>query len=310
MSLKRVLLTGANGLLGQKLAVLLDEREKLEIIATSKGQSRLPHDLSLTYESIDITDFDRLQYLFQQFQPTEVINTAAMTNVDACEQDPEACYKANVQGVRFLCGLCKEYNTRLIHVSTDFIFDGLAGPYDERAIPNPLSVYGRAKWEAEQLIQSSGINAAIARTILLYGMVPGLSRTNIVLWVRDSLLQNKTIRVVDDQFRSPTLVEDLADGIAAILFRNKTGIYHLSGPEIFSVFELALQVADFWGLDVNLIEPIKTKDLGQPAARPPKTGFVILKAQTDLGYTPHTLTSGLTILKRQIDYWAESGLKS
>lgn len=309
MNSMRVLITGANGLLGQKLTVTLEEREKVDVLAVSRGPSRLPYDINVPYKSLDLTDFEALYETFEDFKPTDVIHTAAMTNVDACELDPQACRQANVAVVRSLCGLCKEHNARLIHLSTDFIFDGAAGPYDERAVPNPLSVYGSAKYEAEQIIHDSGVRAAVARTILLYGVLPELTRTNIVLWVRDSLAEGKRIKVVNDQFRSPTLVEDLADGLCAILFRDKTGIYHLSGAEVYSILEIAHIVADCWKLDASLIDPVATAELGQPAPRPPKTGFIILKAQTELGYAPRSFKDGLTIVKRQLAYWTSNEIK-
>jgi dTDP-4-dehydrorhamnose reductase len=295
-----VLLTGANGLLGQKITQILSSRSAIRLIATSKGINRNPEFDGYEYETVDITDFEKLQSVFYKYRPTEVINSAAMTNVDACELNPEETYKLNVTAVRNLCGLCKEFDTRLIHISTDFIFDGEAGPYTEKAIPNPLSTYGKSKLEAEKIIESSHIRAAIIRTVLLYGVVPDISRTNIVLWVRKNLLEGKEINVVTDQWRTPTLAEDLADGVVAVLLKNKTGIYNISGNEFFSIYDFAVEVAKFFKLDTNLIKPILSQNLSQPAKRPPKTGFIILKAQTELNYSPHSLSAGLELVKRQL----------
>lgn len=298
--LHTILLTGSNGLLGQKLLQKLRNRPAVKLIATSKGENRFPEADGYIYESLDITDFNALADIFARYQPTEVINSAAMTQVDDCEKQPELCEALNVTAVKHLCGLCKEYGARLLHVSTDFIFDGESGPYDETAAPAPLSVYGHSKWRAEQVVQSSGIPACIIRTVLVYGVVAGQSRSNIVLWVKKSLEAGKSISVVDDQVRSPTLAEDLADGILAALFRNRTGIYHISGSEILTVYEIALRVAQFWKLDTSLVSRTDSSTLSQLAKRPPRTGFIILKAQTELDYQPHSLEGGLALVDRQL----------
>ncbi|MCS6904104.1 MAG: SDR family oxidoreductase [Bacteroidia bacterium] len=301
MKLKTVVVTGSNGLLGQKVVNLLAQRPAIELIATGLGYNRNPETKGYTYHSVDVTNSLALRKIFETYKPTEVIHTAAMTNVDACEKDPITCQKVNVEAVANLCELCKEFQTKLIHVSTDFIFDGKEGLYTEEAEPNPLSVYGKAKYEAEKIIISSSISYAIARTILLYGVAPNLSRTNIVLWIIQSLQAGKAIQVVSDQYRSPTLAEDLADGLVAILLKEKTGIYHLSGPEVMSILEIAYTVADYFELDKSLITPTTTAALGQPALRPPRTGFILLKANLELGYNPHSLRNGLAIVKQQLE---------
>jgi dTDP-4-dehydrorhamnose reductase len=301
MSKRTVLVTGCNGLLGQKIVNLLAGRQAINLIGAGLGYNRNPETKGYTYISADITVPKAMRQIFEEYMPTEVIHTAAMTNVDACEKDPETCQKINVDAVQTLCGLCKDFGAKLIHVSTDFIFDGKNGPYAEDAQPNPLSVYGKAKWEAEKIIMASNITYAIARTILLYGVVRGQSRSNIVLWVLQNLKEGKKINVVSDQIRSPTLAEDLADGLVSILLKEKTGIYHLSGAEIMSILDLAYSVADFFDLDKSLITPTLTSSLGQPAPRPPRTGFIILKAALELGYNPHSLNAGLSLLKRQLD---------
>lgn len=270
-------------------------------MAFSRGENRYPDAEGYTYCAGDITDYKQLKVVFEEFHPTAVINAAAMTQVDACESSPEVCNAINTKAVHHLAGLCKEYNSRLIQLSTDFVFDGLAGPYREGDTPAPISTYGRSKLEAEKIVEAADIPAAIVRTVLVYGVVPDLSRSNIVLWVKNSLEGGKPIKVVNDQFRSPTLAEDLADGVLAVLFRNKTGIYHISGSELLSVYDIAQRVADFFKLDRGLISPTDSGSLGQAAKRPPKTGFVILKAQTELDYYPQDLTTGLQLVQRQLE---------
>lgn len=300
MLAKTILITGSNGLLGQKLVGRLAGRDMVHTVATSRGPNRNPEQDGYVYESMDVLDPQSIRSVFQQYQPTEVIHTAAMTHVDKCEKEPEMCRKLNVDSVKNLLDACREFGCRMIHVSTDFVFDGTAGPYQEKDVPNPLSLYGATKLEGERLVIESGLPYAIARTMLVYGVVADMSRSNIVLWARKALENGETINVVHDQFRSPTLAEDLAEGIILMAMKEKTGLYHISGPETMSILDMAKEVADFWGYPPQNINAIDTATLDQPAKRPPKTGFVILKAQTELGFRPHTFREGLAIVEKQL----------
>jgi dTDP-4-dehydrorhamnose reductase len=298
--MKKILLTGANGLLGQKIIQKLIDRAGIELYATGRGENINAVSSGYTYLDLDLTDFPKLEIAVRKIKPDIIIHGAAMTNVDACELDPAACNVVNVEVTQRLSALCEEWNGFLIFVSTDFIFDGTAGPYTETDTPNPLSHYGHSKWNAEKSVQAAAHPWAIVRTVLLYGYVEGLSRTNIVLWVKKSLEQGLKIRVVNDQVRTPTLAEDLADGIISIAMREKTGIFHISGAEQMRIIDIAKQVAAFWKLDASLIEETTSDVIAQPAKRPPVTGFIILRAQTELGYKPHNFKAGLELLDRQL----------
>jgi dTDP-4-dehydrorhamnose reductase len=304
----KILITGSNGLLGQKLVYLLREKKSVTCIATARGENRLVRTEGYTYESLDITDAANVTSVFTKHLPDVVINTAAMTNVDACETERELCWKMNVTAVEYqvralekLRSDNKGYDPHFIHLSTDFIFDGTHGPLDENEKPNPLSYYAESKLAAEEIVKACGLRWAIARTVLVYGIVDNMSRSNIVLWVKSNLEQGKTINVVDDQFRTPTLAEDLAQGCYLIAEKGATGIYNISGKDFMSILELANVVADYYGLDKSLIKPSKSADIRQPAKRPPVTGFIIDKARRDLGYEPHSFTEGIAILQRQVD---------
>lgn len=297
---KRILLTGSNGLLGQKITNLLIGRLNTQLLATSRGANRHPVLEGYEYQDVDLCDSDTWDQIFEDFVPTDIIHSGAITQVDLCEQDHELCDKVNVEAVKRLSELCKKHNTRMTYLSTDFIFDGEAGPYKETDTPNPVNYYGASKLKAEQLIQANHPDSTILRTILLYGLTPHMSRSNIVLWAKNSLQQDKTINVVTDQFRCPTLAEDLAAATISAVMRKAEGIFHISGPEMFSIIDIAREVARFWNCDENLINPIDSSTLSQPARRPPKTGFVILKAQTQLDYKPHSLKQGLALVDRQL----------
>jgi dTDP-4-dehydrorhamnose reductase len=223
-----------------------------------------------------------------------------MTNVDACESDKIGCDLLNVEAVKFLVQACNEYHVHLVHVSTDFIFDGTHGPVNENAIPNPLSYYGESKLKAEQYVMQYAHSWSIARTVLVFGIVSDMSRSNIVLWAKSALESGKEIQVVSDQFRTPTLAEDLAIGCALIANQRAKGIYNISGKDFMSVFDLVYQVADFWKLDKNLLKMSSSEGIKQAAKRPPITGFRINKAMRELGYQPRSFKEGLAILDQQL----------
>ncbi len=297
----RILITGSNGLLGQKLVAALRDDRALELIATSRGDDRSPQPVGGRYRALDITDAAAVDAVFDAVRPEVVIHTAAMTNVDACELDPAACRLQNVTATANLVNAARRQGSHFIHLSTDFIFDGRKGPYREEDEPHPLSVYGQSKLDSERLVISGGLSKwAIARTIIVYGVAPGLSRSNVVLWARSALQKGEPIRVVDDQWRMPTLAEDLADGCIRIARRGATGIYHLCGPDAMSILELVQRVGRFFGLDTSPVVPVKSDTLGQPARRPPRTGFVIDKARRDLGYAPRGFEEGLAVLRDQL----------
>ena len=301
--MKKIVVTGSNGLLGQKLVYALKERKDVELIATSTGPNRMVDTNGYRYESLDITNKTEVTAIVKKYLPDVIINTAAMTNVDACESKKEECWALNVTAVQYLVDAIAQENpkTHLIHLSTDFIFDGDKGSeYVETDTPNPQSYYALSKNESEKILLKSKIKWAIARTIIVYGIVDNMSRSNIVLWAKDALTKGQKINVVDDQFRAPTLAEDLAAGCILIADKGATGIYHLSGPETMSVLELVYRVADFWKLDKSVVTPIKSTTLNQAARRPPYTGFVIEKAKQELGYKPHRFEEGLAILNGQL----------
>jgi dTDP-4-dehydrorhamnose reductase len=295
----RILITGSNGLLGQKLVELISTREHY-LIATAK--SKLVIDLPKgEFHSLDITNREEVEKVILSSQPDVIINTAAMTQVDQCETEKEKCWANNVTAVENLVSVCEKTKKNLVHVSTDFIFDGTHGPLDETAKPNPLSYYGESKLAAEVAIQNSNIDWAILRTVLVFGVTQDMSRSNIVLWVKKSLEEGKPINVVNDQWRTPTLAEDLAMGCYLAATKKATGIYNISGDEMMTPYDIAIATAEFFRLNKSLITQTDSTKFKQPAARPPKTGFIILKAKKELGYRPHRFVEGLEVLKSQIE---------
>lgn len=298
--MKTILVTGSNGLLGQKITERLLSGRSFRLVATSKGMNRFPVGEGYDYAEMDILDPENVKEVILRFQPDAIIHTAAMTNVDICETEKEMAYQLNVEAVRTLVQVCEEYNIQLIHLSTDFIFDGANGPYDEIAAPNPLSYYGMTKLEAEELIKNSRCKWAIIRTIIVYGVVSDPSRSNIVLWAKNALEKGTPINVVDDQWRMPTLAEDLAECCLLAVEKDAQGVYNVSGKDMMRIVELVYRVADFWALDKSVVTEVSSASLNQVARRPVRTGFILNKAMTDLGYNPRSFEEGLALVDEQL----------
>lgn len=295
----KILITGSNGLLGQKLVMLLQQNEQVQLVATARSSS-LQNIKNGEFHLLDVTDRGQVEGLISSLKPEVVIHTAAMTQVDDCETKRDACWLNNVTAVEHLVDACQNHNTHLVHVSTDFIFDGSTGPLDEMAKPNPVNYYGESKLAAERVIQNSSISWSILRTVLVYGIMTDLSRSNIVLWVKKSLEEGKSISVVNDQWRTPTLAEDLAMGCYLAAIKKAKGVYNISGKDFITPFDIAVKTAEFFKLDSSLIKATDSTQFKQPARRPLKTGFVIDKAKKELGYEPHSFLEGLEILSKQI----------
>jgi len=287
-----ILITGANGFLGHYLVQqLLSLKHK--VIATGKGGSRLPYDHgNLTYASMDFTDPFAVHDVFEKFQPCVVVHAAAISNVDECEKHQWQAYTTNVEGTLTLLSNAEECKAHLIFISTDFVFDGESGTYDEMSETNPVNFYGKTKRDAEDAVKEYPFNWAIVRTVLVYGNNP-TGRDNILTAVKKKLSIGETYSAADDIVRTPTYVEDLAKAVVTIIEKNKTGIYHLSGKDVLTPYQMACKAARYLQLDVSLIKKVNASNLKQPAKRPVKTVFVLDKAKRELNYDPASFEEGL-----------------
>lgn len=289
----KILITGANGFLGYYLTRQLLEK-KHAVIATGKGECRLPfsqHD-HFTYRSMDFTDPFNVHDIFQEYAPEVVVHAGAMSKPDDCEQHQWQAYITNVEATVTLLLNAEEFKSFFVFISTDFIFDGVKGMYKEDDKPGPVNFYGKTKLEAEEAVKEYEHDWAIVRTVLVYGK-PHLSKANILTIVKEKLEKGETYNVVEDQVRTPTYVGDLAAGIIAVIENKATGIYHLSGEDVLTPFQMAIKAADYLGLNKTLIHKATAADFTQPAKRPLKTGFVIDKAKKELGYNPISFDEGL-----------------
>jgi dTDP-4-dehydrorhamnose reductase len=290
----KILITGANGLLGQHLVKLLLQK-KYSVLACGKGLSRLDFKSNelFAYIDADITDEHAMEQLMEKGKPEIVIHAAAMTQVDECEKKPEQTSDVNVRGTANIILYAEKYSSFIIYISTDFVFDGEKGNYKEDDELKPVNWYGFTKVQAESLIETCDMPWAIVRTCLVYGNSLRGTRNNIITWVKNNLENKKSIKVVDDQIRTPTYVEDLAKGILLIAEKKARGIFHISGKDILTPYQMAVKTAEFFNLDKNLIEKVNASVFTQPAKRPPRTGFSIDKANNELGFEPISFEEGL-----------------
>ena len=290
----KILITGANGLVGQHLVKLLLDTTTHDIIATGKKEPReVIQNSRLHYYSLDITDGMAVNSLLDKLQPDAIVHCAALTQVDECEQHPIKAWNVNVTATRFILDAAKKNNAYFIFISTDFVFDGINGPYKEEDIVNPVSYYGSTKVAGEKAVEESGLASAIVRTCLVYGNTLSGTRSNLITWVKDNLGLGKKIKVVSDQWRTPTYVEDLAKGILLIMEKKAEGCFHISGEVLLSPYQMAIATALYLSLDTSLIEKVDASIFTQPAKRPATTGFIIDKAKAVLGFKPLTFEEGL-----------------
>jgi len=296
----KILVTGSNGLLGQKLTEQILNEGTHELIATSRGEDRLNAG-GYSYYTMDTSRLEQVLEVIEAVKPEVIIHTAAMTNVDQCELNQADCFIQNVTATGYIVEAANKVGAFLVHLSTDFIFDGNAGPYTEEGKASPISYYGETKLAAEKLVSEKANKWAIVRTVLVFGIVKDMSRSNIVLWVKDSLAAGKQIKVVDDQWRTPTLAEDLAKGCLLVAEKKAGGIWNISGEEMLTPYDMAMATARYFELDQSLIERVDSTIFTQPAKRPPRTGFIIKKAKKQLGYVPHSFRDGLKLLSDQIN---------
>lgn len=296
--MSKILITGANGLLGQKTVQMFAKESSHELILTDI-QDKAEDGQGFGYFPLDITKKDDVKEAVRKHAPTIIINTAAYTNVDGCETERELSWRVNVDAVKHFIIASRIHNSKIIHISTDYVFDGKFGSYDESSKPNPLSYYGKGKLASENALVTSGVSHAIVRTMIIYGTGKNL-KLNFALWLIEMLKNNRPVTIVDDQFGQPTIVDDIALGLLRIVDRNKSGLYHISGSEYMSRLDFAIKLAEIFEFDKKLILPGKTSDLNQAAPRPMNSSFILLKAETELGLNTLNATEGLYLIKSQI----------
>lgn len=292
---KRILVIGSNGMLGQRITEFYNKSDKVELMCVSAEENSFISKVQ--YKQLDISQKDQVRQVILNFFPDVIINTAAFTNVDKSETEKETAWKINVGGVENIALYSWTIDARLIHFSTDYIFDGKNGPYTEDDKPNPIGYYGRTKFASENSIRVSGTRFTIVRSNVLYGPSK-YGRPDFVKWVINSLQKGEKIRIVTDQIGNPTYIDDLVDAVNKIIEFKKEGVYNIGGREQISRFDFTLRIAKYFSLDEKLIVPILTKELNQPAARPLKSGLITVKAETEIGFRPHTIEETFSLMQK------------
>ncbi len=291
----KILITGANGLLGERTSGLL--AQKYTLLSTDL-QDKLLYPSQAPYLMLDITNQQEVVEIIKEFRPDILVNCAAYTNVDGAEKFKDKAWSINVTGVQHLIQTCRPLGTHLIHISSDYIFNGINGPYEEDDRPEPVNYYGKTKLASEKLLEESEMAYTILRTNVLFGN-SHRQQANFVYWVIDKLKQRETINIVNDQFGNPTWTDGLAWAVLTVIEKKATGVYHYAGLDYINRFEFALQIADIFGLDNRLIRKTTTQALDQRAKRPFKAGLVSEKIHGDLGVELYGIKEALANMKAE-----------
>lgn len=295
---RRIFIVGANGMLGQRTIEFYKPKKNVQLFTCSIEEK--PLFSNVDYLCCNITERDKIKQAVYNFMPDVIINAAAYTNVDRSETERETAWKINVKGVEHLAETARVIDAHIIHISSDYIFDGKNGPYSENDKPNPLGYYGRTKLASENVLKISGALFTILRTNVLYGSA-SKSKVDFVEWLINTVRNGKSVRIVDDQSSNPTFIDDLVQAISKVIEFRKYGIYNIGGKEFLSRYEFTEIIADYFNLDKSLITAIKTEELNQTARRPLKSGLITLKAEAELGYKPVTIRESLAIIKKELD---------
>ncbi len=291
--MEKVLIVGCNGLLGQKASIELTP--KYELCGADLSSESIHK--GIPYFKMDITDPKTVEAVIQESEPDIIFNASAYTAVDRAEIEKKICYAVNVAGVQNLARICFMENIKLLHISTDYVFDGGKGNYNESDPATPINYYGQSKLDGEKAILDSGCEFLIGRTAVLFGYGYNI-QANFVLWVLTELRNGNSIRVVDDQIGNPTIADYLAYSCRELLEKKATGLFHLAGDKPISRYDLAIAVAKEFNYIPDFITRIKTSEFKQLAKRPLNVGLNVLKVQDTYGINMFSLNGSLKKLKQ------------
>ena len=297
----KIAIIGSTGKVGEAIVNYLHDNTDWELMLFSSTYRSEKVDAGKYLIPIDYSDFNSLNNKFRLLNPDIIINTAAMTNVDECETDRTGAWMLNVEFVDCIAKTAHELDSKLIHISTDYIFDGDEGPYYEFDEPNPISWYGYTKSMGETKTELDGLNSCVLRTNVVYGNSTH-GKTDFVKWVVNELRNGRKIKIVTDQYSNPTLTDDIALAVYKVIRLDKRGIYNIGGSEYCDRYSFAKNIAKIFMLDDSLIEPITTDKLNQPAKRPLLGGLVTSKASNELDMNFSNTEEGITILKEKYGY--------
>jgi dTDP-4-dehydrorhamnose reductase len=293
----RVLITGVNGLVGSRLAAVLGARGHV-VNAFGRGPKRVA--VSCEYTSVDLADQDALTSAVRAARPETIINSGSMTDVDSCETAAEDALRVNGIAPGILALAARDLGAHLVHVSTDYVFDGEAGPYTEAAVPNPRGIYALTKHIGEQAVRAAAHSWTIARTAVVYGWPPA-GRPNFGSWLLEALRKGTQVRLFEDQFVSPSLAESVAEQIAELAERRLSGFWNTCGAEVVSRVEFGHALCVEFGLDPTHILPSRLADARLKAPRPARSGLETEKAMAELKNRPLRLAAALRRFREAVE---------
>lgn len=293
---QKVLVTGANGFIARELITHLSDYSD-QIHLTSR--SRRLVGFNLPYQQLDLSDQESLQNLLDGLVPDLIIHTAAISSVDYATMHKPETKSINVDSIKTIANWCAENDSRLVHFSSDFVFDGEKGVYEESDLPNPLSYYGQTKLESEEVVKSTLQNHLIIRPILVYGLVSHMPRLNFPIWVVSQLTSGKKTFITADQIRKPTYVSDLAKATAELSFSSYNGTVNICGDDEVNMYEFAVKVARVFGLDESLLVASTSSEINQAGMRPKKTTFSNQLVKQLIDFKPTPIDDALTEMSRK-----------
>jgi dTDP-4-dehydrorhamnose reductase len=290
--MEHILITGAGGFVAKHLLdAMTDEDAGLRVIAT--GRKPVVDNLSdAVYYKMDITSRDDIDKVFDLKKPGLIIHAAAISKPDECELNKEKALLVNTTSVRYLLEAAAKTKSHFIFLSTDFVFDGVKGMYTEEDVAAPVNYYGQTKLQAEELVKQYPFGWSVIRTVLVYGSSEG-TRDNILTSSAKALAKGEKLQIVNDQVRTPTHVTDLCKAIKTATETRAQGIFHVSGKDVLTPYDMVIATAKYLGLDEKLVSAVSQSSFMQPARRPLKTGFDISKARRELDYEPMSFQEGL-----------------
>ncbi|MCK4265919.1 MAG: dTDP-4-dehydrorhamnose reductase [Thermoplasmata archaeon] len=295
--MEKILVVGASGLLGSKIVNVAKDR--CEVYGTYCRNVFSSDNCQAI--KLDITDLESTKSTIERVRPDWIILTSAQTNVDLCEREPKIAWDLNVEGPKNVAVAAEKVGSRLIYISTDYVFDGEKGYYTEDDIPNPISEYGRMKLEGEKVVKDICVNYIIARVAVLYGWNTTTGKLNFITWVIDRLRKGEEARLFTDQYITPTFALNAAELLIKMIEKGLKGLYHMGGGECINRYKAGLKIANSFDLDKDLLQPTTLDQFEGLAKRPRNSCLNSKKLEKELNIKMMNLDDGLEAMKREYE---------
>ncbi len=293
-----VLITGINGLLGQN--IVQEFSPDHAVFGLDLTPSIFEESANISVHQMDLNNSSALEAHINLIKPNKIIHTAAYTNVDRAEDEPDIAFAVNAKVPKSIAKVCRELDIPLIHISTDYVFNGESGPYLESDQRDARGKYAESKYLGEVAVLESGARAAVIRPNVMYGHGKNLA-SSFVEWLLGELKNDRPVRIVNDQYNNPTYARRLAGVIRQILDHDAWDVWHFGSKEVVSRYTFALKIADTFGLPSALINAISTIELNQRAPRPMRSGLICTKLNKELKVSILSIDEELALLKEEMD---------